>query len=60
MAVTKICGTETEYGIQHAGADGNPVASSSMLVNGYISDLARVEWDFEDEMPGNDALWIRT
>jgi Pup amidohydrolase len=55
VAVTKICGVETEYGIQHAGADGNPVASSSLLVNAYISDLARVDWDFEDESPGNDA-----
>ncbi|MGH9028591.1 MAG: depupylase/deamidase Dop [Acidimicrobiales bacterium] len=55
MAVSKICGIETEYGIHHVGAEGNPVASSSMLVNAYISDLARVDWDFEDEMPGNDA-----
>ena len=55
MAVPKICGVETEYGIHHAGAEGNPVASSSMLVNAYVSDLARVDWDFEDEMPGNDA-----
>jgi Pup amidohydrolase len=55
VAVAKICGVETEYGIHHVGAEGNPVASSSMLVNAYISDLARVEWDFEDEMPGNDA-----
>ncbi len=55
MAVTKICGIETEYGIHHAGGDGNPVASSSLLVNAYVSDLARVGWDFEDETPGNDA-----
>jgi len=55
VAVAKICGVETEYGIHHAGAEGNPVASSSLLVNAYISDLARVAWDFEDEMPGNDA-----
>ena len=55
MAVTKICGIETEYGISHLGGDGNPVASSSMLVNAYVADLARVGWDFEDETPGNDA-----
>jgi proteasome accessory factor A len=55
MAVTKICGIETEYGISHVGGDGNPVASSSMLVNAYVADLARVGWDFEDETPGNDA-----
>jgi Pup amidohydrolase len=55
MAVVKICGIETEYGIQHVGGDGNPVASSSLLVNAYVTDLARVGWDFEDETPGNDA-----
>jgi len=55
VAVAKICGVETEYGIHHSGAEGNPVASSSLLVNAYVSDLARVDWDFEDEMPGNDA-----
>jgi proteasome accessory factor PafA2 len=55
VAVPKICGIETEYGIHHVGAEGNPVASSSLLVNAYISDLARVDWDFEDESPGNDA-----
>jgi len=55
VAVTKVCGVETEYGIHHTGAEGNPVASSSLLVNAYVSDLARVDWDFEDEMPGNDA-----
>ncbi len=55
MAVAKVCGIETEYGIAHAGGDGNPVASSSLLVNAYVSDLARVGWDFEDESPGNDA-----
>ncbi|HLX89666.1 MAG TPA: depupylase/deamidase Dop [Acidimicrobiales bacterium] len=55
MAVVKICGIETEYGIHHVAGDGNPVASSSMLVNAYVADLARVGWDFEDETPGNDA-----
>ncbi|HYA68381.1 MAG TPA: depupylase/deamidase Dop [Acidimicrobiales bacterium] len=55
MAVAKVCGIETEYGIHHVGGDGNPVASSSLLVNAYVSDLARVRWDFEDESPGNDA-----
>jgi len=55
VAVAKICGLETEYGIHHTGAEGNPVASSSLLVNAYVSDLARVDWDFEDESPGNDA-----
>jgi proteasome accessory factor A len=55
VAVAKVCGIETEYGIHHLGGDGNPVASSSLLVNAYVSDLVRAGWDFEDEMPGNDA-----
>jgi len=55
VAVAKVCGIETEYGIHHKGGDGNPVASSSLLVNAYVSDLSRVGWDFEDETPGNDA-----
>ncbi len=55
MAVPKVCGIETEFGIQHLGGDGNPVASSSLLVNAYVGGLARAGWDFEDEQPGNDA-----
>lgn len=55
MAVSKVCGIETEYGIHHVGGDGNPVTSSSLLVSAYISDIARAGWDFEDESPGNDA-----
>ena len=55
MAVPKVCGIETEYGVQHIGGDQNPVASSSLLVNAYASDLAQAGWDFEDEAPGNDA-----
>ena len=55
VAVSKVCGIETEYGIQHVGGDGNPVTSSSLLVNAYVSEIARVGWDFEDESPGNDA-----
>lgn len=55
MAVPKVCGIETEYGIHHVHGDGNPVASSSLLVNAYVAELARVGWDFEDESPGNDA-----
>ncbi|MHB1890979.1 MAG: proteasome accessory factor PafA2 family protein, partial [Acidimicrobiales bacterium] len=54
MAVPKVCGIETEYGIHHVGGD-NPVVSSSLLVNAYVTDLTRAGWDFEDESPGNDA-----
>ena len=68
MALHKVLGIETEYGILVRGAaDANPIAASSVLINAYVSDMARpapgsgepaapkVGWDFEDEHPGNDA-----
>src|SRR5262245_20503066 len=56
MAIRKVCGIETEYGIAVRGADSNPVAASSILINAYIATLnRRTVWDFEDESPGIDA-----
>ncbi len=66
MAIPKVCGIETEYGIQLSGpGDANPIAASSILINAYVSHLgrqdrppgraSRVGWDFEDESPGRDA-----
>jgi Pup amidohydrolase len=56
VAIHKVCGMETEYGIQALGGDGNPIAASSVLVNAYASAMdRRTGWDFEDETPGNDA-----
>ncbi len=66
MALRKVLGIETEYGILIRGAaDSNPIAASSVLINAYVNDLARgaatsgttpkIGWDFEDESPGNDA-----
>ena len=66
MAIRKVLGIETEYGILIRGAaDSNPIAASSVLINAYVNDIARnvtsspgapkVGWDFEDEQPGNDA-----
>jgi proteasome accessory factor A len=55
VAVPKLCGIETEYGVVLRGApDPNPVLASSLLINGFV-DQRRVGWDFEDETPGNDA-----
>ena len=55
MAVPKIVGIETEYGVALRGApDPNPVVASSLLINGYV-EQRRVGWDFEDETPGRDA-----
>ena len=60
MAIAKVCGIETEYGIQVRGAESNPVAASSVLINAYVSGvLRRIGWDYEDEQPGNDARGFR-
>jgi proteasome accessory factor PafA2 len=55
VAVPKVCGIETEYGVVLRGSgDANPVLASSMLINGYV-EHHKVGWDFEDESPGKDA-----
>src|SRR3954451_892485 len=60
MALPKVCGIETEYGIVVRGAENNPVSASSLLINAYIAATTsphrgRVGWDFDDEHPANDA-----
>ncbi len=56
MATPKVYGIETEYGIHTTGADANPISASSLLVNAYMAQVDRkIDWDFEDETPGNDA-----
>ena len=62
MAISKICGIETEYGIIHQGMEEfNPSYSSSVLITSYLAALqsntgiVAPRWDFNDEMPGNDA-----
>jgi proteasome accessory factor A len=65
VAIPKICGIETEYGIIVRGAaESNPISASSTLINAYLAALERerggmrhqrVGWDFEDESPGRDA-----
>lgn len=59
MALPKVCGIETEYGIVVRGAENNPVTASSLLINSYVAatnrDRGRIGWDFEDEQPSNDA-----
>jgi proteasome accessory factor A len=66
VAIRKICGIETEYGIVHRGIDEpNPITASSVLINSYLSELNRsggsalgvpqVGWDFEFESPSSDA-----
>ncbi|MEA2551479.1 MAG: Pup amidohydrolase [Actinomycetota bacterium] len=56
MAIPKVFGTETEYGIAAAGSpDFNPVLSSSILISSYAGSLRRIRWDYEDESPLRDA-----
>jgi proteasome accessory factor A len=56
MAIAKVCGIETEYGIVVRGGESNPVSASSLLINAYVNATSRkIGWDFEDETPANDA-----
>lgn len=57
MAIEKIIGIETEYGIISQGTEpqfGNPMTSSALLINAYLHGK-RTEFDFTDETPANDA-----
>lgn len=36
MAIAKICGIETEYGIQIRGNESNPILASSLLISSYV------------------------
>lgn len=57
MAIEKIIGIETEYGIISKGTDqqySNPMSSSALLINAYLHGK-RTEFDFTDETPANDA-----
>ncbi|MGH2556274.1 MAG: proteasome accessory factor PafA2 family protein, partial [Actinomycetota bacterium] len=56
MAIPKVMGIETEYGISGPGMpDFNPVLSSSMLINSFAGTLRRIRWDYEQESPLRDA-----
>ena len=56
MAIPKVMGIETEYGISSPGAtEFNPVLSSSFLINAYAGSLRKIRWDYEQESPLRDA-----
>jgi Pup amidohydrolase len=56
VAIPKVVGTETEYGISAVGApEFNPVISSSLLISTYAGALRRIRWDYEQESPLRDA-----
>ena len=61
MAVVKVLGIETEYGVMASGPDPDPIGASSALVNAYAASVSqRTAWDFEDESPGLDARGMPT
>ena len=62
MSVPKVMGLETEYGIMvRNAADFDPVASSTLVVNGYKGhELSRVVWDYDQENPLLDARGFQT
>jgi proteasome accessory factor A len=56
MAIHKVLGTETEYGISvRPSRDFNPALASAQLVNSYPGRRVRVQWSYEEESPGRDA-----
>ncbi len=57
MAIPKVMGTETEYGITiPKSPEFNPVLASSVLINAYAAQaLKRIRWDYEEESPLRDA-----
>ncbi len=56
MALHKVLGTETEYGIVVRGDPGfNPAVASSLVVNSFPGERVKVQWSYEEESPGRDA-----
>ncbi len=56
MAIHKVLGTETEYGIVVRGDPAhNPAVASSLVVNAYPGARVKVQWSYEEESPGRDA-----
>ena len=52
MAIHKVLGTETEYGIVVRGDPGfNPAAASSLVVNSYPGVRVKFQWSYEEESP---------
>lgn len=57
MAIHKVIGIETEYGIISQATESqysNPMTSSALLINAYLHGK-KTEFDFTDETPANDA-----
>ncbi len=56
MAIRKVIGTETEFGISIRNQpDFNPALASALVVNSFPGRRIRVQWSYEEESPGRDA-----
>jgi proteasome accessory factor A len=56
MALRKVMGTETEFGvIVRNQPDFNPAIASALIINAYPGERVRVQWSYEEETPGRDA-----
>lgn len=56
MALTKVTGTETEYGVMIRNkGDFNAALASALVVNSYPGSRVQIQWSHEEESPGRDA-----
>ncbi|MEN8113575.1 MAG: depupylase/deamidase Dop [Actinomycetota bacterium] len=59
MAIRRVLGTETEFGITVLNQAGfNPVVASSAVINSYAGDRTRIPWSFDEESPGQDLRGV--
>ncbi|MCY3579708.1 MAG: proteasome accessory factor PafA2 [Acidimicrobiia bacterium] len=59
MAVPRVIGTETEYGITIRNQpDFHPTFASALVINSYQGGRVRVRWSFDEESPERDARGI--
>ncbi len=61
MAIPKIIGTETEYGITIKNSETfDPISHSILIVNSHQGGQAvQIIWDYEEENPFADARGFR-
>ena len=56
MAIPKVMGTETEYGvIIRNRAHQHQALAAAAVIDGYPGDPVRVQWSYEHESPGADS-----
>jgi proteasome accessory factor PafA2 len=59
MALRKVLGTETEFGITVLNQTRfNPVVASSAVVNSYAGKHSRIQWSSDEESPGRDLRGV--